>query len=150
MNKALEKLYQISKDESGWLEEIGCIGHKDVTLRHAQKYILGTVEIEVALDSDKNPIVSSINVWVIAYPARFWAFEIDVGETGERYIVSTGSGNPRKYWEVVRLIAEGMLDITKANTLSHETCPECESEIIADSITETWHCTNCKWIETHL
>jgi hypothetical protein len=54
---------------------------------------------------------SSVKIWVCPMPALFWKFEIFVAESNKIMTVSTGSGALRDFWNVVKLIADGMLDV---------------------------------------
>lgn len=66
------------------------------------EYYAGEVELENH---------STIKVWVYPAPAMFWKFEVYVAETENTVIVSTGSGTLNDFWNSIKLIAEGMLDI---------------------------------------
>ena len=54
---------------------------------------------------------SVVKVWVCPMPALFWKAEINCNGTKKVIRISTGSGALVNFWQSIRLIAEGMLDI---------------------------------------
>jgi len=56
---------------------------------------------------------SQIKIWVEAYPAQFWFFEIFCADNKKTTRITTGSGSLEDYWGFVEAIATGMIVVDK-------------------------------------
>jgi hypothetical protein len=54
---------------------------------------------------------SKVKIWVHPMPAQFWKIEVFIAQSKKVAVISTGSGALSDFWDTVRLIADGMLDI---------------------------------------
>jgi len=54
---------------------------------------------------------SKAKIWVYPMPAQFWKIEIFLVESKRVVVITTGSGAFSNFWNTIKLIADGMLDI---------------------------------------
>ncbi len=61
---------------------------------------------EVKTDNDG----SYVKIWVTGAPAQFYRFETYCADNGKRYTATTGSGNLKTFWPMVKAMAEDMFN----------------------------------------
>jgi hypothetical protein len=54
---------------------------------------------------------SKAKIWVRPMPAQFWKIEMFLSEYKRVVVITTGSGALSTFWNTIKLIADGMLDI---------------------------------------
>lgn len=100
-------LYTIYKHDMDMLAEHGLNISKNFTLEHAKEKYVGRIKTDSG----------SIRIWVMAYPAKFWRFEIRSKETGRITRVSTGSGSIEEYLNMALMILDGMFVVKEVKEI---------------------------------
>ncbi|AMM49968.1 hypothetical protein TH61_00545 [Rufibacter sp. DG15C] len=53
----------------------------------------------------------SIDVYVTCAPSQFWRFDIFNKVEGKRTVITTGSGMFTQYWDVAKMIGQGLVAV---------------------------------------
>lgn len=62
---------------------------------------------------------STIKVYVICMPAKFWKFEIETPD-GQKWELTTGSGTIADYWPIALKFSEGMISAKRIQKTAEE------------------------------